>query len=176
MSTQIVLAMTGETPLLHDKPNVDIDEEVDSDATLADKRTHKDFATDTNPVILRDFLLERWRQAGLSVNVGGKPITNANRSLVITEVTIAAIEFVITTSGGSTPHLAYVGGVWHIQPRWDDWEIDVTLLVEEDALSPAKLRDVVDSAGQRIGLAEGDLDPPAYYGQYEVTSWAETPL
>ncbi len=176
MSISIALTCTGETPLLHDKPSTDIDIEIDFDATIADKRTHKDFATLTNPVILRELFLERLRLAGEFVKFNGQPLTNNNRSIIMMEATITTIEFEITSGGGLVANLAYVDGVRYIQPRWDDWEIGVTIFLNEDNLPSAKLRSAVDLMGQRHGLSEGDLAPAAYFGQFLVTSWAETVL
>ena len=91
MALTINLTITGDTPVLHDKPYTPVGGE--TDAQLADYRTHKDYATDTNPVFLRERFLEILRRAGETINVsgsGGNKVTNSNRSLVLAACRISA--------------------------------------------------------------------------------------
>jgi len=176
MALTINLTITGDTPVLHDKPYTPVGGE--TDAQLADYRTHKDYATDTNPVFLRERFLEILRRAGETINVsgsGGNKVTNSNRSLVLAACRISATELALDTVGGSTPNQGYVGDpqTRYIQPRWDDWESDITIILDDAIISASKLRAIIERAGSWYGLSEGDLEPLNYYGQFLISAWAE---
>jgi len=178
MAITVNLTITGYTSVLHDKPDPTINPDVDSDAVIAGKRTHKDYATDTNPVFLRERFLDLLRRVGETINVSGNSgnkITNNNRSLVHAACKISDPELALTTVGGSTPNQGYVGDpqARYIQPRWDDWETDITILLDDTIVSAAKLRTIIERAGSWYGLSEGDLVPLNYYGRFDITAWAE---
>ena len=57
------------------------------------------------------------------------------------------------------------------RPCFDDWALSFTLLIDESIISPKLVRQIIDDAGQRIGL--GDFRPACKgpFGRFKVTLW-----
>lgn len=58
-----------------------------------------------------------------------------------------------------------------IRPRFDEWSFDLTLSVDQRQIGVAVIRDLVDIAGNRVGL--GDFRPKCKgtFGRFSVTRW-----
>ena len=63
------------------------------------------------------------------------------------------------------------GRILRHRPMFDDWSIDFSLTVETDLLTVARVRDVVDAAGSRIGLCDFRPECRGPFGRFKVTSW-----
>ena len=55
------------------------------------------------------------------------------------------------------------------RPRFDNWELDFTIEYDEEVISEAKLKEIVDFAGRRVGI--GDYRP--LLGRFIVTKFEE---
>jgi hypothetical protein len=53
------------------------------------------------------------------------------------------------------------------RPRFDDWELDFTILVHDERIDPLKVEQVLENAGKYHGI--GDYRPR--YGLFEITSF-----
>ena len=57
------------------------------------------------------------------------------------------------------------------RPSFDDWRLSFTLMLDESFLGVKLLRDIVDAAGQRIGLGDFRPDCKGLFGKFKVVSW-----
>jgi hypothetical protein len=57
------------------------------------------------------------------------------------------------------------------RPRFDDWKLDVEITLDTDELSEALFRDVVDAAGNKIGLGDFRPSRKGPYGRFKVVKW-----
>ena len=60
------------------------------------------------------------------------------------------------------------------RPRFDDWSLAFTLMSGHPALDQDSLRQVVDLAGQRIGLGEYRRERGGPFGMFTCTRWVLT--
>ena len=58
-----------------------------------------------------------------------------------------------------------------IRPKFPNWELDVTMTLDEDECSPDTARKLLDTAGKKIGV--GDFRPTCNgpFGRFRVTKW-----
>jgi hypothetical protein len=61
------------------------------------------------------------------------------------------------------------------RPRFDDWRLSFTLLIDQDALSLAEARTLLDLAGQRVGLGDYRPERGGPFGRFAVTGWEVSP-
>jgi hypothetical protein len=57
------------------------------------------------------------------------------------------------------------------RPRFDDWRLDLTLHIERDLWSPAQVRDLITTAGQRVGLGDFRPERGGPFGRFAIESW-----
>ena len=55
------------------------------------------------------------------------------------------------------------------RPRFDKWALEFQVIITEDQLSGAMLKEILDYAGRYMGI--GDYRPK--YGRFQVTHWAK---
>lgn len=65
------------------------------------------------------------------------------------------------------------GRILRHRPRFNDWALDFTLTVDTDMMNLKLVRDIVDAAGQRIGLGDFRPDTKGPFGKFVVTGWRE---
>ncbi len=59
------------------------------------------------------------------------------------------------------------------RPCFHDWKLTFTLLLDEEIMSKALVREIIDAAGKRIGLGDFRPDCKGPFGKFVVTSWEE---
>jgi hypothetical protein len=59
------------------------------------------------------------------------------------------------------------------RPRFDDWHLAFTVLVDLELLPSVEARAIADAAGQRIGLGDFRPERGGPFGRFAVTSWTE---
>ena len=57
------------------------------------------------------------------------------------------------------------------RPRFDDWHLDLTLLVDRDAISGADVRTLLETAGVRVGLGDFRPERNGPFGRFVITAW-----
>ncbi len=57
------------------------------------------------------------------------------------------------------------------RPCFHDWALEFTLTLDTDIISHNTLRDVVDDAGNKIGLGDFRPDTKGPFGRFVVTNW-----
>jgi hypothetical protein len=57
------------------------------------------------------------------------------------------------------------------RPRFDDWSLDLTLLVDRDAISGADVRLLLETAGVRVGLGDFRPERNGPFGRFIIASW-----
>lgn len=61
------------------------------------------------------------------------------------------------------------GAVMRTRPRFNEWALEFTLMVDEHVIEPKHVKEALEIAGLRKGL--GDFRPR--FGRFEVVSWKE---
>ena len=67
-----------------------------------------------------------------------------------------------TTHGRITTH----------RPRFNDWECTFPVELEDDDISEAFFREIVDAAGRRIGLCDFRPERKGFFGRFVVKHWS----
>lgn len=57
------------------------------------------------------------------------------------------------------------------RPIFDDWKLALNMSLDTEIMTVALLRDIVDTAGKRIGLGDFRPDCKGPFGRFKVTSW-----
>ncbi len=57
------------------------------------------------------------------------------------------------------------------RPRFDDWSLDLTLLVDRDGISGADARLLLETAGVRVGLGDFRPERNGPFGRFILASW-----
>jgi hypothetical protein len=57
------------------------------------------------------------------------------------------------------------------RPRFEDWRLDATLLVDRDAITPAEIRHLVEVAGMQVGLGDFRPDRGGPFGRFTISAW-----
>jgi hypothetical protein len=63
------------------------------------------------------------------------------------------------------------GRILRHRPRFDKWELDLTISFDGDLLTEQQLRRVVDDAGSRVGLLDFRPEKRGPFGRFIVTAW-----
>lgn len=59
------------------------------------------------------------------------------------------------------------------RPMFDEWKLQFFLDLDEEFMTPKLLREIVDSAGKRIGLGDFRPDCKGMFGKFVVTNWED---
>ncbi len=59
------------------------------------------------------------------------------------------------------------------RPRFDDWRLMLTLLVDPDVLPVEHARALVTAAGQRVGLGDFRPDRGGPFGRFRIDAWVQ---
>lgn len=110
---------------------------------------------------------------------GKKQLTTAASTIVPAFLTILDTEAVIQSEGewevDSRPAhnqnaAGYVAVISH-RPRFFYWTIEFDMEIEEKDGDPRLVRDLLDTAGKKIGLGSYRVSQGGPYGKYVVTRW-----
>lgn len=115
-------------------------------------------------------------QAGTFIKAGKSKVTTAKSSIVPAGLSMVELECLLTPRDWEVDSRAVVipstgGRVMAHRPRFDAWKVSFTLDVDTTVFNEAVVRELVDFAGQRVGL--GDFRPARKgpFGRFKVTSW-----
>lgn len=131
---------------------------------------------DGKPVLPAPNLLRAFVDAGVFIKMGRSKLSTQRTSLVPAGLAITEIELPIAPCRWEVDSRSVVipstgGRVMSHRPRFDEWRVTLTLEVDESMFSEQVVRDLVDLAGQRIGV--GDFRPARRgpFGRFRVDSW-----
>lgn len=185
---EIKVAITGVTPLIMNRFS-------DEAAMLASSGTRGSSAAvgrktpleiclsklyiglDGKPMIPQPNLLRSLVDGGKFHKAGKKQITTKEESMMFSCVDIEGAEiplihiqpWKVDTRAVVIP--ATKGRILAHRPMFDDWRLEFTVHLDVNILNPALFRQIVDDAGNRVGL--GDFRPAKKgpYGRYRVDHW-----
>jgi len=63
------------------------------------------------------------------------------------------------------------GRIIAYRPIFDDWKLSFVMTLDIEVMSSKLLRDIVDTAGKRVGLGDFRPDCKGPFGKFKVTSW-----
>lgn len=188
---EIKVRISGITPLLHSKftdaAGLAI-ENGTSRVLVGDRKTPREQAesllyTDSRGKVIfpGPNIFAAIINAGVFHKVGKKQITTAKSSLVPAGISVIEIECAIIdpdTGEEATWEVDSRSIVVDItkrkmahRPRFDKWQIDFTLDVDETVFSEQAVRLLVDDAGKKIGLGAFRPARKGPYGRFVVTCW-----
>ena len=122
-------------------------------------------------------LLRCIMEGGRFHKIGKKQVTTLKESLVPACVEIHDVFIPLETVSGwkvdTRPvRIPSTGGrILTHRPMFDDWALSFTVMLDHGLMSDRLFREIVDDAGNRVGL--GDFRPGTRgpYGRFSVTRW-----
>jgi len=189
----IEIEIAGITPLIcnrfHDAAQMEASAGVRGSSAAADRGTaleqsEKKLYTGLNgkPMIPQPNLLRCLVDGGKFFKVGKSQLTTNTSSVLFACVSIDAAEIEIQHSAPWRVDTRAVvipstkGRVLAHRPMFDDWRLAFEVELDTTICSAKLFRQVVDTAGNRIGL--GDFRPARKgpYGRFSVVKWAEVEM
>lgn len=132
--------------------------------------------SDGKPALPAPNLLRAFVDAGVFIKAGKSKLSTQRTSLVPAGLSIVEIELPITPYKWEVDSRSVVipstgGRVMAYRPRFDEWRVSLTLDVDTTMFGEPLVRELVDLAGQRIGV--GDFRPARRgpFGRFKVISW-----
>lgn len=182
----IKFQIVGTSPLLCNRFTEAAQAKVSASTTLVargDKGTPREQAepklyTGPNgkPVIPSANLLRAMIDAGTFVKAGKSKVSTARSSMVPAGISITEVDLPLTPSNWEVDSRSVVipstgGRIMCQRPRFDVWRLSGTLDVDTDMFSEGMARELLDLAGQRVGL--GDFRPARRgpFGRFRVDQW-----
>jgi hypothetical protein len=165
--TPILVSLVGTTPLLCGRPASDLVPVGQESRAQAAARLYLD--DEKNPVIPN---LNLFRSFTGAARLLGRSPAEIVHHLGIREraVPILALRgWAVDTRSVRQPQTGE-RTLCH-RPRFDDWRLRFTLLIDQDAISIAEAHNVLTLAGQRIGLGDYRPERGGPFGRFAVTSW-----
>lgn len=185
---QIEVTIEGVTPLICNKFTDEAAQKATNgsrgSAAASDRGTPREQAEPKlyiglkgKPTIPQPNLLRCLVEGGRFHKAGKSQLTTARSSMLYSCLAIDGAEFEIEhkepwrvdTRAVVIPSTR--GRILCHRPMFDDWRLTFTIVLDTHILSHKLLRQIIDDAGQRIGL--GDFRPATKgpYGRFKVVSW-----
>lgn len=141
---------------------------------IAEQKRYLD--SNGKPVIPGPNIFSMVIQAGTFVKVGKSKLTTMKSSLVPAGLSIIEMECPITPHSWEVDSRSVVipstgGRIMCHRPRFDEWACTFSIDVDESMFAEKLVRELIDLAGQRIGL--GDFRPARKgpFGRFRVDQW-----
>jgi len=186
---RIAVTIEGSTGLICNRFDDSVDESGTSRSTSgaakdrgtpkeqADKKLYK--GLDGKLIIPQPNLLRCIVDGGKFHKVGKSQITTQKSSILYACIDIEGTEIEIVSKEGwrvdtRAVRIPSTGGrILAHRPMFDDWALTFEMTVDTTLMNAKLLRQIVDDAGQRVGL--GDFRPSCKgpYGKFKVTNWQE---
>ena len=129
------------------------------------------------PIIPQPNLFRCIIDAGKFFKNGKSKVTTLKSSLIPACVELEGIEFEIKHKEpwevDSRPIVNPVTGgrIPCHRPKFNDWALEFTLILDTELMGADLLRDIIDSAGKRIGLGDFRPDRKGPFGRFVVVYW-----
>lgn len=133
------------------------------------------------PYLPADMLMACLINAGMFVKLDGKRQMSTSKSTLLPGfVTLEDHYMLIQTRDGQArwevdmrqgrnPNTG--DAICIIRPRFDNWAINFSMLIDTEQMEDSKIRDLVDIAGRRIGVGDFRPQRKGIYGQFRVGCW-----
>ena len=147
----------------------------------AESRLYKD--SDGRPVMPEVNIVRCFMEAGRFFQYKGKSkVTTQKSSIIPACLMLEEGEVPILNKNGELARwevdmrpvcIQNAGRILRYRPRFDEWLLHFTMVVDTDLMNLTLLRDIVDMAGRVIGM--GDFRPACKgpFGRFKVTLWKE---
>ena len=186
---KIKVRIKGETPLLCNKftdeaaikatngTRVAQVGEPEHPRQQAEKKLYYSIKDGKTPIIPSSNLLRSIMEGGRFFKNGKSKVTTQKRSLIPSCVWFEEDELLIKSKEpwdvDTRPvRIPSTGGrILAHRPKFQDWELEGTLVLDEEIMSESLLRQIVDAAGKRIGLGDYRPDCKGPFGRFVVTLW-----
>ena len=186
----IEIAIQGVTPLLIHKFTDKAAMQATSGnalSTVGDRGTPQEQAqevlylseTTGKPIIPQPNLFRCILDAGTFFKAGKSKVTTQKSSLIPACMQIDQLEIVIKhkeawTVDSRPVRIPSTGGrILRYRPCFHDWELDFSAQLDVEIIDSKTFRQIVDAAGQKIGLGDFRPDCKGPYGKFCVISWKE---
>lgn len=186
---EIRIKITGTTPLICNRFTDEAQISASNGnrvATVGDKGSPKEQASkklyignNGKPIIPQPNLFRAIIDGGKFFKAGKSKVTTLKSSLIPACLEIAGIEIPIKSRDGwevdtRAVRIPSTGGrILSHRPKFNDWELEFTTHLDEEIMSPALFREILDAAGKRIGLGDFRPDCKGPFGKFVVTLWQE---
>ena len=186
---EIRIKITGTTPLICNRFTDEAQISASSGnrvATIGDKGSPQEQAekklyigSDGVPMIPQPNLFRAIIDAGKFFKAGKGKVTTMKSSLIPACLEIDGVEIPIVSR---TPwevdtrpvRIPATGGrILAYRPKFNDWELEFSAHLDEEIISSALFREILDAAGKRIGLGDFRPDCKGPFGKFVVTLWQE---
>lgn len=115
--------------------------------------------------------------AGRFHKVGKNKVSTQKSSLIPAAVTFPEVYFLLVSEGGwkvdTRPvRIPATGGrILRHRPCFDDWRIEVEVILDEKIIPVKLFRQIVDDAGTRVGFSDFNPQHRGPFGKFSVTNW-----
>jgi hypothetical protein len=117
-------------------------------------------------------------EAGRLLKAGKRQISTANSTILPSFLTIEG--FFLPFKGDPTWVADMRRGtneksqaVPIVRPRFDSWEFDVTIEIDETEVNEDTVRQLVEIAGKKIGLCDFRPNKKGPFGRFKVAAWVK---
>ena len=134
-------------------------------------------ANDGTPVIPAVNLMRCMIDAGKFFKNGKSKVTTQKESLIpacvsIHEILLPIIHEQAWKVDTRPIRIPATGGrVLRHRPMFDDWRLEFTVDLDTSVVSPQLFREIVDTAGKRVGLGDFRPGTKGPYGRFTVVKW-----
>jgi hypothetical protein len=185
---EVDIRITGITPLIcnrfYDEAAMTSSQSVRSSAAGRDRGTPQEMAEkklymglNGKPMIPQPNLLRCLIDGGAFFKVGKSQVTTSTKSMLfgVFDIPVAEIEIMheqpwtVDTRAVVIPSTK--GRILTHRPMFNDWSLEFTAEIDTSVVSEKLMREIIDAAGNRIGL--GDFRPAKKgpYGRFRVDYW-----
>lgn len=131
---------------------------------------------DGKPVMPGPNLFASIIDAGRFIKAGKSKLTTMRSSLVPAGLALLELDIPLRPGKWEADSRAVVipatgGRIMCHRPRFDEWSLKFTLEVDAQMFGADTVRELVDIAGQRIGLGDFRPSRKGPFGRFKVTSW-----
>ena len=185
---EVDIRITGITPLIcnrfYDEAAMTSSQSVRSSAAARDRGTPQEMAEkklymglNGKPMIPQPNLLRCLIDGGAFFKVGKSQVTTSTKSMLFGAFDIPVAEIEITHEQPWTVDTRAVvlpstkGRILAHRPMFNDWSLEFTAEIDTTIVSEKLMREIIDAAGNRIGL--GDFRPAKKgpYCRFRVDAW-----
>lgn len=178
---KIVIEITGLTPLLMNRFNID-EQSIKKDKNLTPRETAKKLCYEDEEGRLYYPTTNIYAcliEAGKFHKDGKVKVTTARSSLIPAGVMIEGEtvyfsepkEWEVDSRGVVVPSTG--GRIVCHRPRLDTWKLEFTLNLDLKMFTPKFIRALVDDAGSKVGLGDFRPSRKGIFGRFVVTNWRE---
>lgn len=187
MTIQIKVRCEGVTPILFNRKSPELLQRLwspDKKAKTAPRplpREHAEKCLYTLPdgrhYVPGEMLMSSLIAAGAFVRLEGRrQISSAKSTTLPAFLTLLDSQLILSHQawevdmrGGVNPNGNEA--VCIVRPRFDKWGFEVSILIENEEIDEARIRELFDKAGSRMGLGDFRPQRKGIFGKFRVACW-----